>query len=168
MTEPAAKANELERAGPPLRRRSHRWLLALLGVLILVCGIVIGAGAMLIVGPRIVMHTIQHPEHASERFAAKVKRDLRLSEQQTRAVRAIFDKRMGKVEEIVREAHSRVAEQFEQMEQEIAGILDENQVRTWHDWCRRHRPVLLGPRRPKQESTDEPSTNTAVSKERAL
>jgi hypothetical protein len=114
---------------PPRRRR--RWLTVLLGLVILGCGAIIGAGVALVVVRDRVLYALRHPEEMPARVTARLRRTLGLTEQQTEKVRVIVERRHAALQMIRRFVQPRVEAQLENFREDVAAVLSPPQAEAW-------------------------------------
>jgi hypothetical protein len=138
-------------AGGPLPpRRSRPWLLAAVGLLIVVSGVVIGAGTTVL----LLRDRIARPPSPGEETAAAIAADLRsrydLTDDQTRQVREIMTRRMDAIEVIRREAHEKITGEHEALRAEMKAVLKPEQFQRWSAQfdAMRPPPGVFGPGRP--------------------
>jgi len=151
---------------PPVVRRSA-WRRILLGVLILACGVAIGAGAGNIITKNTERERVRqswlNPRRTQGMMAKRIEEKLDLSPEQAKQVRDIVNQRMGAVHQIIEESRPRVREQLDLMKDEVAEVLNENQAQEWRKSFERilrpagpprdgHRPGPRGRRRGPDES----------------
>jgi hypothetical protein len=103
-----------------------------LGLVILVCGMLIGAGGTLICVKRIILHAIHHPDEAPARITARMQKRLHLTEEQAQRVKAILTQRHRSIMAIRREAQPKVVQELDKAKQEVAAILPPDQARSWN------------------------------------
>lgn len=149
----AAESEKQPLALPPGKRQ--RWKLALLGIVILLCGMVIGAGITILSWHKMVSYTFQHHEQMHERAMARIQRRLDLSDTQAEEVERIHDKRMGTVHEIWREAYIRSHQQIMLMQDEVSDVLDERQLQKWQRRVRRYEHVFPALPPPPEDNKKE-------------
>ncbi len=113
------------------RPRMRRWLLVLLGILILVSGMVIGSGMTVIIARKKIIHAIRHPEKVPERITVRLKKKLNLSGDQTEQVKEILTRHLRSIMEIRQETRPRILKELNVMRNEIAKVLNERQARLW-------------------------------------
>jgi hypothetical protein len=111
--------------------KAHTWRMAFFGLIILIAGIVIGGSSMLIFAPKKLIQPPPGPEFRSLRMIPPLRRDLGLDPEQAEKIKPILDKYMQKLATIRIEARSEIAETLDQMNQEIAAILTEEQQQLW-------------------------------------
>ena len=132
-------------------RRRGKWKTVALGLAILLCGILIGAGGTVICVQKILVHAIHHPEEAPARITARLRKKLDLSDDQAVRVKAILSERQKAIQAIRRETQPKVMKEFEKTKEEVASILTPDQARLWRSRFeqlqRRWIPVL--PAEPK-------------------
>jgi len=144
----------------------HRWRTAFFGLVILLAGVVIGAGAVLIwAAPRTAARLpprvpgpdgdISGPMGPAEVIVQRLKRSLQLSGQQVQAVRPIVREHMANLNRIRQETRPKVAEQLRLMGQRVEEKLNRDQRRLWDEQFRRLHEQLQwqspGPRGRVQE-----------------
>jgi len=119
-----------------LLRRLHRWRMAFFGLVILVAGLTIGAAATLLTlhyaGPK--------PRGGAEKSAVPALRGivprLRLSHEQAEKVEPVLREHMRRLEEIREQGRTRIAEELEAMDEQMATVLSPDQQRLWRDLVR--------------------------------
>ena len=147
-TEQIHSTQTAEHITPPPRRKPRRWLMVLLGILILISGMVIGAGMTVIVGRRMVRQFMDHPERLYTRTTNRLRKSLDLSDEQTDEVREIVEERLGALIEIHREVRPKVEEQLRLFRDEVTKILDEDQLDSWNKHFIHIERALLPPHHP--------------------
>lgn len=121
MNEPTTTPNKQQSA--PSRPHPRRWLMWLLMFVMLFSGMVIGAGgAAIVIRSQVISH-LHEPERMPERATKMLARRLDLSDEQTAEVKQILVYRQQELLAIRRETLPRVNEQLDQVEQEIAAVL---------------------------------------------
>jgi hypothetical protein len=113
--------------------RRKRWRGVLLGVVILVCGIVIGAGGTVIVVHRALSHAIHHPEEASERASQRLRRKLDLTEEQTARVKSIIAARQQKIQALRRQWQPLVEDELLGLREDVAAVLEPEKAKRWRE-----------------------------------
>lgn len=111
----------------------------LFSMLILISGIVIGAGLTLLITE---IQNAQKklppgPEYMSNRMVQRLIRELELSPEQQQQLKPIVSKHMRAIDEIRREARPRVSKEIKQMNDEILSLLNEPQKQLWLDRMQR-------------------------------
>jgi len=86
---------------------------------------------MLIFAPTKLIQPPPGPEFRSLRMIPPLRRDLGLDPEQAEKIKPILDKHMQKLSTIRIEARSEIAETLNQMNQEIAAILTQEQQQLW-------------------------------------
>ena len=135
-----------------LPRARRRWLRTiLLGIVILLCGMVIGGALTLhFRWPRLLLarHSWERmPEHIVERMRS----ELDLTAEQQREIEEILAKHHGAMESIRTEVEPRVEAQLDSMRREIDAVLTPEQAARWSEHferMRRHGPRGEPGRRP--------------------
>lgn len=142
----------------------HRWRTAFLGLVVLMAGVVIGAGAVLIwAAPRTARGRPRQgvgvgPDPGAmpaEVLVQRLRRSLQLSGQQVQAIRPIVREHMANLNRIRQETRPKVADQLRLMGQRIEGHLSRDQRPLWDPQFRRLQEQLQwsapGPRGRVQE-----------------
>ena len=145
-TAPSPKA---ARQPLPRPRRPRRWLTVLLGVVIFVCGAVIGSAATLLIVRDRVLHMLRHPDEAPARITARLRRKLRLSDEQAEQVEAILARRQAALQEIRCKVQPTVERHLDAARDEIAAVLTPEQAETWHAHFTRLRDTWVPPLPPQ-------------------
>ena len=115
----------------PAPRKRGKLRAILLGLLILLCGAVIGAGGTLICVKKILLRSIHHPEEAPARISERIKSSLHLSDEQARRIKAILVERQKALQAIRREAQPRVEKELEITREEVSRVLSPEQARAF-------------------------------------
>lgn len=107
----------------------------LFSTLILVSGIIIGAGLMLIVtgnsNPQKSLPPA--PEYMSNRMVKRIADELKLPPEQQEQLGPIVQKHMKAMDDIRQDARPKIMEEIKQMNDEIMAILDEGHQQLWQD-----------------------------------
>ena len=115
------------------------WLTLLMGGLLLISGMVMGAGGTIM----FVKHRMEQPDsapkHFSNRLAQRITRDLDLSDDQTQQVRAILQTHQKKMRSIRMEVNDEVDASFETLKTEVEAILSPEQAQIWNRRIREYR-----------------------------
>jgi hypothetical protein len=112
-------------------RRRGKWKTVALGLAILLCGMLIGAGGAVICVQKILVYAIHHPEEAPARMTARLRKKLHLSDDQAARVKAILSERQKAIQAIRRETQPKVMKELERTKEEVAAILSPDQARLW-------------------------------------
>jgi len=115
---------------PPAPRR--RWLTVLLLLVIFFSGSVLGGGGMFVFLRNRALHVLHHPEDGPARMANRLRSKLGLSAEQTRQVEEILRQRQLALQAIRREVQPRVVAELNEVERQIAAVLDDAQQEKWH------------------------------------
>jgi hypothetical protein len=116
---------------PSRSLRRGRWKLVLLGLVILFCGIIIGAGITFRVGHVMIFRAASPRGDLAERLTKRIDRDLHLTDEQRAQVAQIVALRVGAFKGILTEAYVRTKEEFELFHDEVVPILTEEQKLKW-------------------------------------
>ncbi len=142
---------EQQEANGSLPKPRRRWVrTGLLGLVILLCGMIIGGALTLhFRWPRLLLAR-QPWERMPEHIADRMREELGLTEEQQKEIQTILAKHHGAMESIRVEVQPRVEAQIDSMRREIDAVLTPEQARRWterFEKMRRHWPPG-GPRRP--------------------
>ena len=112
---------------------------ALFSALILISGIIIGAGLTLIItgDPDTQKSMPPGPEYMSGRMVRRIAEELKLSPQQREQLNPIVQKHMKAMDDIRRQARPEISKELRQMNEEILSILDGSQKEIWRDRIQR-------------------------------
>ncbi len=111
----------------------------LFSALILISGIVIGAGLTLIITGNLDAQKSlpPGPEYMSGRMVKRIAGELKLSPQQQDQLKPIIQRHMKAMDDIRRQASPEISKELKQMNEEILNILDEPQKEIWKDRVQR-------------------------------
>ena len=106
-----------------------------LSTLILISGIVIGAGLTLIItGHSNVQKSLPPaPEYMSGRMVKRIANELKLPPEQREQLEPIVKKHMKAMDDIRQDARPKIIDEIKQMNDEIMAILDEGQQQLWQE-----------------------------------
>jgi hypothetical protein len=124
-SEAIVELGRIERPAPTGRRS---WLTFLLAFIIFVSGMIVGGGGLLIVLVRFAQRRDEPPAVV----AARLKRQLGLSDEQTARVQEIVRTRQDAVHKIRDEVQPRFQEEIDLLEKQVADVLTDRQKRKWH------------------------------------
>jgi cell division protein FtsB len=149
-------------AGLPAPRPRRRWLTLLLVAVVFFAGVVIGAGGALIGVYNRVVEGIQHPESEPARITARLRRNLRLTDEQAAQVEAILLRHQAEFQEIRRRVQPEVVARLDQVERDIAEVLTPEQRPRWHSRFDQMRRTWIPPMpdEPRPSSGTGPATGT--------
>lgn len=114
---------------PAVTRR--RWLTVVLTVVVFVSGLAIGSGLTFLYVDYRRAQYLAHPEDAPKRFAARLKRTLRLTDSQARQIQAIIEERWPKFQETRRQMYPAFKEHLDAIHAEVSAVLREDQRGRW-------------------------------------
>jgi hypothetical protein len=134
----------------PLPRKRRPWRSILLGLIILFCGILIGAGITVILLQRVVLYAIHHPEEIPNRLTERLRNKLSLTDDQTKKVKAILTERQKAFTELRRAKRPKVERELKSLREEVAAVLDKDQARKWSKRFDRLRRQWLPPPPPEE------------------
>ena len=118
-------------ASLPAPGRRRRWLRIVLSAVIFVSGAVVGTGATLLVIRHQLLYALYHPDEMPTRVAARLRRALRLSEEQAEQIQTILVQRQQSLQTIRRRVQPEVEAELDQIEQQISAVLNEPQRQSW-------------------------------------
>jgi hypothetical protein len=139
---------------PPIaaKPKKRRWAKVLLGIVILLCGIIIGAGGTAAGMHKLIHRVFEHPEELPEMITTRMEKKLNLTREQAVEVKGILDTRIGNIQEIMREVHPRIHGELMLLRDEIDEVLDEEQGKKWRERFKRFHEFMPAP---KPASGDE-------------
>jgi hypothetical protein len=148
---PEEEKKEGQLAIPPVRTPpTWRWIL--LGIVIFVCGVAVGAGGTVIIGRNALrtrmFNVARNPERAPHLIAGRIRRELRLSPEQTEQVETIVAQRLQAIRELREQNRPLIAEQLNRLKEEVGKVLNENQEREWRRRFEEISPLLFPPHPP--------------------
>ncbi len=125
---------------PPKKRR---WKLLLLGLVILICGMVIGAGITFHAGHVLMFRAVSPGGEMAERVTRHINRDLDLTPEQRSQVAKIVAHRVSAFKDIFMDAYTRLKQQFELLHDEVAPVLSEEQKVKWEKHYNKMQKVMI-------------------------
>lgn len=129
---------------PPPQRRST-WKLLLLGLVILLAGMTIGAAGTLFVVRRAVLHAAQHPGELPERALDRLDRRLDLTDAQRAEIERILRQRMRRLAALRERLRPHVDRELDALDEEISDVLTPQQRERWQRDYRRLRRYIQPP-----------------------
>jgi hypothetical protein len=117
----------------PAIPKPRKWRTLLLGVVILLCGMLIGSGATVVILHRVVIQAIHNPEQVPARIAKRIGRKLKLTQDQTSRIRAILLDRQKALLAIRREVYPRVDRELQEAKEQVAATLDPAKAKAWNE-----------------------------------
>jgi Spy/CpxP family protein refolding chaperone len=117
--------------GPLPRPRSGAWLMIVLGLVILICGNVIGAGAAALWLKQYLPAQPPPPAGATERIIGDMRDRYDLNEEQTRKIREIMQRRLEALDAIHRDAQEKSEAEREKLRGEMKTVLTPEQYTRW-------------------------------------
>ena len=130
-------------------QRMHRVKMAFFGLVILTAGMVIGGAVGMMYAQKHQPAKVEHgPEVVSrwmvERVVEKMKDELQLTDQQQAELQAIMKTRFKEIDTIRKEAQPKIIEQMNEMNLQIAGVLNEQQYQQWQEGLKQLREKFPG------------------------
>jgi len=123
---------------------AHTRRMVFFGLIILISGIVIGGSSMLIFAPKKLIRPPRAPEFASGRMVGQLRRELRLSPEQSEKIEPILKEHMETLNDIRIDAQDQIGEALEQMNEQISSILTDRQKQMWESRLRHLQSPLRG------------------------
>lgn len=120
-------------------QRAHQWKMAFFGLLFLIVGIVIGAGAGILILGRRPAAPQGRPDQYVEMMTRRMERELNLSEPQARQIRQVTREHLQTLDQIRRETHPQIQAELTAMNQRILEVLDPQQQQIWQEKTRQLR-----------------------------
>ena len=115
-------------ADPKRTRRSA----GVLGLVIFLCGVLVGAGASVIAFDLMMTYRFRHPERAYLQIVTELEDSLHLTPEQVTAVTAVFKSRNSALQDMfVKEVRPRLDAQFDGLRDDVATILTPDQAEQW-------------------------------------
>ena len=140
-----------------LYRRREVWLSIILGSLILLCGIAIGSSVVILRFREEMTHHGIHPERSPAIIAARMQRRLELSDEQTKKVEALLQKRFKAVHAAHKEAGKKINAEHKQLRAEMKKVLTDEQFELWDSHFKR-----MQERAARRDEPDRPRTGAQV------
>jgi hypothetical protein len=121
-------SEELDPLDLPTPPRRGSWLTLFLAVIIFVSGLIIGGGGLL----ALLVHVSRHREEAPAVVAARMKRQLGLTDEQTAGVQEILRTRQEALHRIRDEVQPRFRGEIDLLEKQVDSVLNDRQKAKWH------------------------------------
>jgi len=113
---------------PPLRvPRPRRWMSVFMGVLLLICGAVIGGSITGVYLFQRFLDVVHHPEEVPARLVSRMAWQYGLSDDQTRKIEAIMTEGQRRLVAIRDRAYPEVATVLDETKAQVMQVLDEKQ-----------------------------------------
>ena len=126
-------------------KKRPRWPLIVLGIILLLSGMVIGAAGDFYIHKMMRDNFIKHPERAPRLITKRLKSELDLSPAQAEQVEIILTKRLKTLKQIQEECRSPLDEELNVLRDEVLQTLDENQAQRWRKHFAKARHFLPPP-----------------------
>ena len=135
-----------EAAAPHMASPRRRWMItALLAVVILLCGMVIGGGLTLHLAWQRIQYNVRHPDVFTERIVNTMDRRLDLDGDQEARVLEAVRRRQQALKAIRIEVQPRVEAELDTLREEVSAVLNEEQRVRWVTFFDQLRAKLLPP-----------------------
>lgn len=105
----------------------------LLGLLILVTGIAIGAGSTALIIHRMVVSAIKHPERIPDTITERIKNKLDLTEDQASEINSIIKKRQKAIQAIRRHFQPQIEKELDETKEEIVSRIPPDKAKQFRD-----------------------------------
>jgi hypothetical protein len=128
---------------PPPRRRW--WLRLVLTLVIFVSGALVGTGGTVLVIRNRVLSGIHHPEQMPQRMVNRLRWPLGLSEEQAVELEQVFERRQASLQQLRRRFQPELEAELDQIEVEVADVLDEEQQKRWQEYFGHIRRTWMPP-----------------------
>lgn len=132
-----------------LPKPPRAWLTLLMGGVLLISGMVIGAGGTTL----LLKHRMGQPNSAPKQFSGRllrrIERDLDLTEEQSEEVRSILELHREEMRTIRLQVGEKIDDSFEALKEEVSAVLSPEQVVIWEERNHKYRdrsPHDRGPR----------------------
>lgn len=120
-----------------LPKPPRAWLTLLIGGVLVLSGMVIGAGGTVLLVKNRLEQPDQAPSHFSRRLAERMTRDLDLTREQKTDIQEIFARHQKELHAVRKSVEQRVTESFNTMQSEVEAILTPQQAKMWRERARR-------------------------------
>jgi hypothetical protein len=117
----------------------------------------VGTGLTLMAVRHGMLELIHHPEKMPAKVAQRLRRPLRLNEEQVAQVTQILGKRQVALDEIRVRYQPEIEQQLDLIEAEIAEVLDDGQREIWHRMFENKRRIWIPPLPPAGAEDDATS-----------
>jgi hypothetical protein len=114
-----------------LAPKKKRWRVVLLGIIILVCGVAIGAGGAVVVMRHMILHAIEHPEEAPQRITDRIRGKLGISDEKAARIKAILSERQKAIHALRRQVQPQIEQELNLAREEVAALLNPEQADKW-------------------------------------
>jgi hypothetical protein len=130
MSDLPTTSSPLSRILPPRRHSRRRHIL--MALVVFLGGAACGAAVASVMIARSIHHVIHHPEEAAAHISARLSQRLNLTDEQSEQVRQIISRRQDALMDIRRDIQPRIEVELSALEEEIAGVLSDEQREKWH------------------------------------
>jgi len=118
----------------PRAVRPRGWMKALLLLIIFSSGAIVGTCAALILIRQQLHYRLHHPEEMPSKVASRIQWKLDLNDKKTKQIEAVLTDRQQAIQKIRREFQPQLERQLDQLEEQVAGLLEDSQATTWQTW----------------------------------
>ena len=116
---------------PQLPTPPRTWLTLFMGGMLIVSGMVMGAGASVLFLKHQIDEPNLHPDRFGERILKSMTHDLDLTEEQSVQIRAIFKSHQEEMHTIRLQIKDEVSASFEELKGEVEAVLSPEQIEKW-------------------------------------
>ena len=126
-------------SGLVVPKKRRRWLKVVLGLIILLCGFVLGVGTTLVVSKHRIFRIMHDSDHVANEITWRLSWWLNLSDEQKITVKQILTKRHKALQKIFIKTWPQVDHQLNLVEQEVSKVLNPKQAAKWQKKFRKMR-----------------------------
>ncbi|HIA48727.1 MAG TPA: hypothetical protein EYN96_12365 [Candidatus Hydrogenedentes bacterium] len=123
---------------PNLPKPPRPWITLLVGGVLVLSGMVMGAGGTGLLVKNRLDQPDQAPSHFSRRLSERMTRDLDLTSEQESQIQQIFETHQKGLHAVRQSVEQRVNDSFSTMQSEVKAILTPEQAKVWSERVRRY------------------------------
>lgn len=124
---------------PKLPKPPRAWMTLLMGGILLISGMVMGAGGSIVYLKNSLDEPVRSPKRFNKILRENIAEDLKLDAEQSEKVSAILEGHQKRMQAIRTEVHDEVEASFEAFESEVETILTPEQAKLWEKRVRKYR-----------------------------
>lgn len=156
----SVNANESVRMVVSGHRRRRKFAAVMTGLVILILGIVIGAGSTILYLNRYYRPQWSGVKNISTRLSEELQKDYSLSPAQVEQVNLVIDRHLGDVQRIWQENRSRIQQAVTSMRDEVGGIIGPDKQAKWNEQVDRQCGRWMKPRQANRNHHGERDART--------
>jgi hypothetical protein len=126
-------------------RKSKPWRSILLGIIIFLCGLIVGAGVAVVAVQKMVVHAITNPEEIPQRITQRLRSKLDLTNEQATQIKSIIAMRQKAIQQIRREFQPRLEKELDLAREDVAAVLGPEKAQVWRKRFERLKRMWLPP-----------------------